>query len=64
MITKTFVEETKDIITWFVNVYGQFDDLFSSVRGFGHPVFLKPHFGHPVSIWLWPWFAIQTCQTS
>ena len=19
-----------------------------SVRGFGHPVFLKPHFGHPV----------------
>ena len=21
---------------------------FFSVRGFGHPVFLKPHFGHPV----------------
>ena len=21
---------------------------FFSVRGFGHPAFLKPHFGHPV----------------
>ena len=21
---------------------------FFSARGFGHPVFLKPHFGHPV----------------
>ena len=21
---------------------------FFSVRGFGHPVFLNPHFGHPV----------------
>ena len=21
---------------------------YFSVRGFGHPVFLKPHFGHPV----------------
>ena len=21
---------------------------FFTVRGFGHPVFLKPHFGHPV----------------
>ena len=21
---------------------------FFSVRGFGHPVFVKPHFGHPV----------------
>ena len=48
MITRTFVEEIKHIITWFVNVYGQYDDLFFSVRGFGHPVFLKPHFGHPV----------------
>ena len=21
---------------------------YFSMRGFGHPVFLKPHFGHPV----------------
>ena len=47
MITRTFVEEIKHIITWFVNVYGHVG-LFFSVRGFGHPVFLKPHFGHPV----------------
>ena len=43
MITKTFVEEIKHIITWFVNVYGQYDDwLF-----FGEGVW-TPHFGHPV----------------
>ena len=49
MITKTFVEETKHIITWFVNVYGQCNDLFLlQWWGFGHPVLLKPHFGHPV----------------
>ena len=29
-------------------MYGQYDDLFFSGRGFGNPVFLKPHFGHPV----------------
>ena len=28
MITKTFVEEIKHIVTWFVNVYGQYDDIF------------------------------------
>ena len=28
MLTTTFVEEIKHIITWFVNVYGQYDDLF------------------------------------
>ena len=22
---------------------------YFSMRGFGHPVFLKPHFGHPVT---------------
>ena len=27
MITRTFVEEIKHIITSFVNVYGQYDDL-------------------------------------
>ena len=48
MITNTFVEEIKHIITWFVNVYGQYAGFFFAVKGFGHPVFLKPHFGHPV----------------
>ena len=48
MITKTFVEEMKHIITLLVNVYGQYNDDFFSVRGLGHPVVLKPHFGHPV----------------
>ena len=33
MITKRFVEEIKHIITWFFNVYGQYDDFFFSVRG-------------------------------
>ena len=28
MITNTFVEEIKHLITWFVNVYGQYDDYF------------------------------------
>ena len=28
MISRTFVEEIKHIITWFVNVYGQYDDNF------------------------------------
>ena len=28
MITKKFVEEIKHIINWFVNVYGQYNDLF------------------------------------
>ena len=27
MITRTFVEEIKHIISGFVNVYGQYDDL-------------------------------------
>ena len=27
MITRTFVEEIKHMFTWFVNVYGQYDDL-------------------------------------
>ena len=48
MITRTLVEEIKHTITSFFNVYGQYDDLFFSAREFGHPVFLKPHFGHPV----------------
>ena len=39
MLTKIFVEEIKHTVTWFGNVYGQYDDLFFSVRGFGHPVF-------------------------
>ena len=49
MITRTFVQEIKHIITWFVSIYGQYGDLFFfSGGGFGHPVFSKPHFGHPV----------------
>ena len=27
MITKTFAEEIKHMITWFVIIYGQYDDL-------------------------------------
>ena len=49
MITKLFVEEIKHIITSFVNVNGQYMMTYIfSVRGFGHLVLLKPHFGQPV----------------
>ena len=43
MITKAFVEEIKHIITCFVNVYCQYDDLFFFSEGVR-----TPHFGHPV----------------
>ena len=48
MITKTFVEEIKHTITWFVNVYDQYNNLLFLQWGGLDTVFLKPHFGHPV----------------
>ena len=48
MIAKTFVEEMKHIITWFVNVYSQYDELYFFSEGVWTPCLLEPHFGHPV----------------
>ena len=50
MIAKTFVEEIKHIITRFVNVYGQYNELLFFSEGVWTPCphSLKPHFGHPV----------------
>ena len=47
MITKTFVEEMKHIITWFVNVYGQYDDFFFFSEGVWTPCLLETLFWTP-----------------
>ena len=47
MITKTFVEEIKHIVTWFVNVYGQYDDLFFYSEGVWTPCLVKTPFWTP-----------------
>ena len=49
MITRAFVEEIKHILLLDLSMYMvSMMTYFFSARGFGHPVFLKPHFGHPV----------------
>ena len=60
MITKTFLNRIKYIITLFVNLHNQYNDFKFSIRDFGHPKFLKSQFGHPVmKSWLSPWIQVQ-----
>ena len=47
MITRTYVEEIKHIITWFVNVHGQYDDLFFFNGGVWTPCVLETPFWTP-----------------
>ena len=47
MIIRTYVEKIKHIITWFVNVYGQYDDLLFFCEGVWTPCLLETLFWTP-----------------
>ena len=56
MITRTFVEEKKYIITWFVNVYGQYDDFFFQWGGLDTLSSWNPILDNLLwKSWLRPW---------